>query len=394
MPKSVPFRDRSFVGTAAVLVAVAVALLLVSAFVSSDPATVANLEEKPPTPVTTEIAVLSPGYEVERSFIGRVEARRESDIGFELPGMVSEILFDDGAIVQAGDVIARLDTKLLEARRAELVSAMNRAQVQLDLAGSTRARVREASDLDAVSAQVLDEAEQGFASNEAALTAARSAIATLDVQIQKSELKAPFDALVAMRYLDEGQVINAGTPILRLLENARPEVRIGISSDAVEQLQVGETYPLAIGDRQVDGRLRSVLPERQLSTRGIGAVFELDAGFNGIRRGDLVELFLSDEVTTPSYRLPLASLTESARGIWAIYVVEEDQSGFFLDRRQVELLHNQGDEVMVRGTLAAGELVVSGGTHRLVPGQRVRAVNQSSSTARTNLSSLNSGGEQ
>ncbi len=394
MPKFVPFSDRSFVGTAIVLGMVAVALLLVSAVTSSDSEMTANVEEKPPTPVTAQIAVMTPSYEVERSFIGRVEARRESDIGFELSGMVSEILIDDGAAVQAGDVIAKLDTELLQARRAELVSAMNRAQAQLDLAGSTRSRVREANDLDAVSAQVLDEAEQGFASNEAAVTAARSAITTLDVQLEKSELKAPFDALVATRYLDEGQVIAAGTPILRLLENTRPEVRIGISSDAVEQLEVGESYPLAIGNRVVNGRLRSVLPERQLTTRGIGAVFELDAKFNGIRRGDLVELSLNDEIKTPAFRLPLASLTESARGIWAIYVVEEDESGYHLDRRQVELLHNQGDEVVVRGTLAEDEVVVTGGTHRLVPGQRVRAVLESGDTSRNDYSNFNSGGEQ
>ena len=189
MPKSVPFSDRKYFGTAAVLAAVALALFLVSAFTGSETGAVANAEEKPPTPVTAQIAALSPSYEVERSFIGRVEARRESDIGFELSGMVSEILIDDGATVQAGDVIARLDTQLLEARRAELVSAMNRAQAQLDLAGSTRSRVREANDLDAVSAQVLDEAEQGFASNEAAVTAARSAITTLDVQLEKHKDK-------------------------------------------------------------------------------------------------------------------------------------------------------------------------------------------------------------
>lgn len=394
MPKSVPFSDRSFFTTAIVLVLIAFALFIVSALTSSNSELTASVEEKPPTPVTAQIAVLTPSYEVERSFIGRVEARRESDIGFELSGMVSEILIDDGATVQAGDVIARLDTELLQARRAELVSAMNRAQAQLDLAGSTRSRVREANDLDAVSAQVLDEAEQGFASNEAAVTAARSAITTLDVQLEKSELKAPFDALVATRYLDEGQVIGAGTPILRLLENSRPEVRIGISSDAVEQLKVGESYPLSIGNRVVNGRLRSVLPERQLTTRGIGAVFELDAKFNGIRRGDLVELSLNDNIETPAFRLPLASLTESARGIWAIYVVEEDESGYSLDRRQVELLHNQGDEVIVRGTLAENEVVVTGGTHRLVPGQRVRAVLETMEGSGNEYSRYDSGGEQ
>ena len=75
--------------------------------------------------------------------------------------------------------------------------------------------------------------------------------------------------------------------------------------------------------------------------------------------------------------LPRRALTESSRGLWACYVAlapangAETVSGHVIQRRELELLHQAGDRVFVRGTLSDGEVVVVGGLQRLVPGQRV-----------------------
>lgn len=311
-------------------------------------------------------------YPVERRFVGRVEARRESDVGFELPGLVAAVHVDDGAVVAEGQVLATLDTALLLARRAELVAAMDQAQADLDLARTTRGRVREANALDAVSGQRLDEAEEGYNAASAALGNARSAIHSIDVQIRKSRLTAPYDALVSARFVDEGQVIQAGVAVLSLLENTRPEVRIAIASDAINGLVPGSSHILTVGGRHIPAVLRTVLPQRSRATRGVDAVFELGAPFNGIRRGDLAVLTLTESVIKTTFALPLAALTESARGIWAVYVAEPAEGGTrVLHRRQVEVLHQHQEQVFVRGALQPGDAVVTTGLHRLVPGQRV-----------------------
>jgi hypothetical protein len=122
-------------------------------------------------------------------------------------------------------------------------------------------------------------------------------------------------------------------------------------------------------------------------TRSVDAIFTLSVPFNGIRRGDLASLVLTERIVVQAIALPLTALTESSRGIWAVYVAERgpDERGptergptergptdaSVLSRRQVELLHLVGEDVYVKGTLEAGERVVSAGLHRLVPGQRV-----------------------
>ncbi len=323
-------------------------------------------------PVTTITAQFDDSYPVERSFVGRIEARRESDVGFELAGLVASVAVDDGAVVKAGQVLAALDTELLEARRAELVSSRDQIRASLDLAIKTRKRVNELQALDFASSQARDEAEESVNANRAALANAESAIHSIDVRIRKSQLRAPYDALVASRHVDEGQVINAGVAVLRLLENSRPEARIAIASDSIDRLQPGRDYLLRVRDRDVAATLRAVLPEREGMTRSVDAIFTLSVPFNGIRRGDLATLVLTESIPAQGIELPLTALTESSRGTWAVYVAEPGTSeASILSRRQVELLHLLGEKVYVRGTLSAGEQVVKEGLHRLVPGQRV-----------------------
>jgi RND family efflux transporter MFP subunit len=366
------FPEKVSIATLWTALAVAAGWLLVAFVTGALGSHASALQEARLLPVSTITAQLTSSYPVERSFVGRVGARRESDVGFELAGLVVEVHVDDGDRVSAGQLLASLDTKLLEARREELVSARAEARVGLSLAIKTRTRIRELKAMDFASSQSRDEAVEDVNASQAALESAESAIRSLDVQISKSQLYAPYDALVAARHLDEGQVIRAGVPLLRLFENSEPEARIAIASDSIDKIRSGDKHNLRIRGREIAATVRAVLPEREGSTRSVVVIFTLSVPFNGIRHGDLARLELTEEIDAEGIELPLTALTESSRGIWAVYVAEPGPDGSsVLSRRQVELLHLKGEEVYVNGTLEAGEQVVSAGLQRLVPGQKV-----------------------
>ncbi len=70
--------------------------------------------------VATQAVQEQASYVVRRSFVGRIEARRSTDMGFELGGAVLSILVDEGDRVAKGQILARVDTLRLGAKRAEL----------------------------------------------------------------------------------------------------------------------------------------------------------------------------------------------------------------------------------------------------------------------------------
>ncbi len=323
--------------------------------------------------VATMKARLTPGYEVRWKFTGRVEAKRESQVGFELGGLVTALLAEEGDHLEVGQVIARLDTARLEVQLKQLRGRRAEVQANIGLARATRIRQERLAKKGYSSQQRYDEARFGEQVLFGRLQQVDAEIASVELDIEKSEIKAPFAAIVGERFADEGIVIAAGAPVFDLLERTNPEVRIGVAGDAVDGIAAGQQHALLVRGRRVPATVRSVLPVRDRRTRSVDVLLTLHAPLNGIRHGDLARLEITRRLNQPGFWLPLTALTESSRGLWAVYVavgLTGDKS--VLERRELEVLHQEADRVFVRGTLGDNEHVVVAGLHRLVPGQRVR----------------------
>ena len=329
--------------------------------------------------VQAENVAYSTSYTVDWTFVGRVEAARSSDLGFEFGGLVETMAMNEGDRVQKGTILAELNTGRLRARRAELAAGLREARASLSLSDNTRRRTREAYDLNAVSVQQWDEAKQQHEVQTAVVKRIQAQIKAIDLDISKSRLLAPFDGIVARRLVDEGTVVAAGQPAYWLLEMDRPEIRVGIRNDLVPRIKTGQKLSVRLDNRTLTATVRAVLPNRNRETRTVDVLLTLPSTMGGIQDGDLAELTITDEIAESGFWLPISALTESSRGLWSCYVAEQtnDVSGggettHRLARRQLELLHQQDMRVYVRGTLSDGELVVTEGLHRLVPDQLVQ----------------------
>lgn len=361
---------------ACVAAAVGAGSYLLGGVAASEPAA-----EAEPLSVRTLTVERVEHYTVSRSYVGALAPRRTSAIGFELSGRLRSLAADDGQVVAAGDPLASLDTRRLEARRAELTASRREAEARADLADTIYRRTREAFDADAATQRELDTAREERRAAQAAVAAVSRRIESIDVDLGKSELAAPFDAVIASRHLDEGEVIDAGTPVLTLLERAEPEARIGVPPRLAEALTPGRRLEVVVQGRTMRGELRRKLPVTARGTRTVEIVVAIDADFAGLREGDLARVALPRRIEEGGFWLPLSALTESSRGLWACYVAEPLDGGegnrsgpatHRLTRRPIQVVHSDERRALVRGTLAAGEAVVADGLHRVVAGQAVR----------------------
>jgi RND family efflux transporter MFP subunit len=325
--------------------------------------------------VATKAVEWQDGYEVTRYFVGRIEARQESDLGFELGGMVREVLVDEGDPVCAGAVVAVLDSDRLRARRQELVAARDEASARLELAALTLDRLTEALELNATSRQEHDDADMTRAAAAAALDRAEAAIASIDVDIAKTTLRSPFDAVVSDRYIDSGRVVDAGLPVVRLLERVRPRARIGVAGQSVAFVQQGATVDVLVAERVIQGHVSAVLPTRDRRGRAVDVIVELDAELDGLRRGDLARLALTRSVESRGFWVPMQSLTEGTRGLWSLYTLGESEAEGPAPRllqTHVEVLHVESDRAYVRGAVRQDQRFVARGLQRVALGMAVR----------------------
>ena len=327
--------------------------------------------------VSVEVIESASEYRLALDFIGRVQPTRESQVGFELAGELMSVAVDEGDIVETGDVLARLDTARLEARLAEAVAAVDEARSARDFAQRTYERNRDAAQGGGISEQAVDLSLDASNAAIARLVAAEARVNSVEVDIAKSTLVAPYDAVVTSRLFDEGNVVAAGSPIVHLQERALPEVRVGVSGELAATIAAGDEFRVTISGRDIPAAVRAVLPVRDPSTRTVDVILELTVEAL-VYPGDLARLRLERTVDEEGFWLPVTALTEGSRGLWTVNVVEKidyvpaNGATHIIEARSVEVLHKDDARVFVRGALTPSDYFVTEGMQRIVPNQEVR----------------------
>ena len=314
-------------------------------------------------------------YEVREFALGKVEAARHSNLGFEIPGTLVEVLREEGDAVARGDALARLDTARLEASLREAGASVTQAEALLALAEANLKRNESARGSGAISAQQLDQAIQQRDTAAASVRRARAEVDRVQVDLGKSVLRAPYDGIIARRSQDPGSAVAAGQAVLHLLESHQLEIRAGLPDHAVGE--VGEQVELHRHGRPIgSATVQRILPTLNASVRTVDVILEPDDDLPDLRDGDLVEIAVTREIREEGFWLPFSALGESHRGLWAGYIASHDAEGSLrVERLNVEILHLEDERAFVRAPLPKQAQVIAQGLHRLVPGQKIEAAN-------------------
>ncbi len=324
-----------------------------------------------PLPVRALRLRIEPGFAWTERFVGRVEPARQAALGFERPGLVVAVLAQEGDTVAAGALLASLDTEPLQRERARLEAARDVLAADLALAESTLGRRSALSGRGFDTAQALDEARFAVDAVLARIRETDARLAAIDLDIAKSELRAPFAGAVVSRARDEGAVVAAGAPIVTLHETGRPRARVGVPAALAATLTADTELMIDTRTGPIGGRLRAVVPDIDPATRTRALVVDLPSDA-ALAMGEIVRLALPRSENEPGAWVPLVALQEGIRGLWAVMLVVPDgQQGHVARPEAVEVLHVENGSAFVRGAIPDGALLVAEGVHRLVAGQRV-----------------------
>ena len=348
------------VGFAAGLVAFGSSQLAMRASASA-PATVAEA-----TPVSVRRLTMEDGYSVSRQFIGQVEAGQATDLSFEFGGRVETITVDEGAAVAAGQKIAELDTRIVEAERTRLEAARTALEAQLTLAEQTLERVTELRERGFAPVERVDQALAARNALKAQIGETDAALQTVALQLEKSVLLAPFEGRVAARVIDVGATVGGGQPVMRLLESGAPQVRVGLPLS----VQAGDLSDVEI---EIDGTLygatlETLRPDVDPVTRTRTAIFRL-AETGEVAFGQTARLELSETIEARGTWVPVRALRENAGGVWTVLTVDEDK---IVRPAAVEVLQADASRAFVRGSFTDGMQLIESGPQRVTPGQVVR----------------------
>lgn len=168
---------------------------------------------------------------------GEIQPRYESRLGFLVGGKVTARRVDVGSMVRRGKVIMQLNPKDLQLAQAQANAAISAAASNLALAKAELDRYRELRQKNFVSQALLDAKEATFKSAAASYDQANAGLKVQANQNSYASLVADVDGVVIALEAEVGQVVAAGTPVVRIAQTGEKEIRVSIPEDQVGALR-------------------------------------------------------------------------------------------------------------------------------------------------------------
>src|SRR3954467_4044800 len=319
------------------------------------------------------IATVHYGAETpERSFVGTIRPRIETDMGFRVPGKVAKRLVEVGQTVDVGQPLATLDEVDLKLQAEQAEAGFPAATGVLAQAAASEQRAKDLRAKGWTTDAQMDQSRAAADEARARLNRAERSVELTKNSLSYATMVADTRGVVTATLVDAGQVVASGQTAIRVARFAEkeavvatPETLVGRAKDGVATVTLWSEP-----NTKYAAKLREISPAADPATRTYLAKFSLPEAGDSVSLGMTATLTLADRVTERVAKLPLSALY-SQGGDPSLYVV--DASGDIV-LKPVAVKSYETNCVVISGGVDEGARVVTLGVQKLDPAQKVRVV--------------------
>ncbi|WP_137916951.1 efflux RND transporter periplasmic adaptor subunit [Hydrogenophaga sp. 2FB] len=326
------------------------------------------------------LTVGASGVAMHHEYAGEVRARTESRLGFRVGGKLVQRPAEVGQRVRAGQLLAQLDAQDLALSSQAAQAQVSAAQTQRDLAAADLKRYQDLQAQGFVSGAEIQRRQATLQSAEATLRQAKAQGAVQGNQAAYARLLADGAGVVLAVDAEVGQVVAAGTPVVRLARDGARDVVIAVPEDRVGQIKPGAVAQVRLwagvgaapGGAPLEAAVREVAASADPATRTYQVKLSLpDTAAVALGATAYVTLGNGAAAAT-AIKLPTTALMRSEAGertgtaVWVF-----DPAASTVQPREVQVATADGNDAVIVAGLKPGEEVVAAGVHVLSPGQKV-----------------------
>ena len=317
------------------------------------------------------MTVTASGMEARHEFSGEVKARVESRLGFRVGGKITQRAAELGQHVKAGMVLAQLDPQdyrlAAEAARAQVAAATTNR----DLAAADYKRYVTLREQNFISGAELERRETALKAAQAQVEQAQAQLAAQGNQARYTNLVADVSGVVTAVEAEAGQVVTAGTPVVRIAADGPRDVVFAVPEDKIAAVRPGTAINVRLwaSDKMLDGRVREVSASADPVTR----TYPVKVSLEGQTQPPLgATVTVLPRMAAPGVaqviKIPTSALRQEGKGS-AVWVL--DRSTMTVKSQPVQVATADGNDAVIAAGLQPGMVIVAAGVHVLAPGQKV-----------------------
>ncbi len=297
--------------------------------------------------------------------VGEIVAARGTALSLQSSGVIRRIVFHSGQRVRAGQLLLSIDAGALPGRLKE-------SQADAALARENYARARKVYAIRGISAAALDKAKYEAVASAAKVSALRESLAD-------TTLKAPFSGVLGLRDVYRGEYLRAGSPVVELVDPRELYVDFSVPQSAAGQVHAGTEVTFALRSdkarRHYSARIFALDTRVDRSSRALSVRARILGDHPLARPGMFTLVQLPTAATRRRLVIPRVAVAYHSYGDF-VYVLQRQKDGRWIAReRSIQTGPAQGGDIVVRGGLKSGEMIVTAGQVKLHDGDTVRINN-------------------
>ncbi len=335
-----------------------------------------------PLPVTVAVAERA-DVPIALDALGTVTSLRTVTVRPQVDGQLLRVPFREGQLVEKGELLAEIDPRPFEVQLAQAQGQLARDRALLENAKVDLERYRMLVKQDAASAQQLDTQAALVRQYEGALKTDQAQVDNARLQLGYTRITAPFAGRLGMRLVDAGNLVRAGdaTGIVTITQVRPIGVTFSVAekdlAPILERYRSGREMTVQALDRDLrevlaTGRLTTVDNQIDTATGTLRMRAEFANDDGALFPNQFVNVRVRVDTLEGAVVIPGAAVQRGSPGTY-VYVVRE---GGTVALRRVSLGPSDGQRIVVREGVAAGERVVVDGVDNLRDGARVEPIDK------------------
>lgn len=298
---------------------------------------------------------------------GNIMAWQEANVGAEMTGRIESVKVQVGDPVRYRQELARFTTDIETADHGQMIAAAAQAQANYEEAQAAAKRARKLKEQGFMGEQLLTQYETQAATAKARMEQANAARDANALRLANGVVRATANGVISRVDAVAGSIVQAGTPLFRLIQDGRLEWRAQVTASEMNRIRPGTAATVFLGDGlSLNGKVRTIAPTLDVQSRTGLVYVDLDPSPNA-RAG----MYVSGQIQAGQSTALLLPQTALVLRDGFSYVMQVDEQNR-VKQRIVQLGQRQGEAIEIISGLSKSARVVASGAAFLNDGDSVR----------------------
>jgi RND family efflux transporter MFP subunit len=310
------------------------------------------------------------------SITGSIQPERKADLRAEVSSVVLQVLKENGEKVKKGDLLVRLDDTSIRDSLHSAQESERAAKQSLEQAQRQFERLKKLRASGMVSMQALEDAEAKRNNAQSEVAAAKARTVQAKQQLQRTEIRAPFEGVVSERQISNGDTAQIGKELIKVIDPSSMRFEGLVSADAVSQIQLDQKVSFTINGypgQHFSGVVKRINPQANPVTRQV----EVLVDFNDSKQPHVSGLYAEGQVEAgniTTLMIPEGAIVRNGDDViaWKVKDNAIHKANITLGARDLRT----GDYVIKNG-LNDGDVVIRNPVSTLVEGQKIELLKKS-----------------